>query len=483
MSVPDRADALVLFGASGDLAAKMIYPALAELTLQGDLEVPVVGVASTDWTDDDLRAHARTSIAVHGRPDLPAAVVDRLAARLRYVPGDYRDASTYEMLAAALGPARRPVFHLAIPPSLFETVVHGFVQAGLHRGARVVVEKPFGRDLASAERLNRHLLGAFDESSVFRIDHFLGKEAVLDVLVLRFANVLLDPVWRREYVDSVQIVMAEDFGVGGRGAFYEQVGALRDVVQNHLLQLLALVAMEPPDGDDAAALRDAKIEVLRAMRPFDPTHVVRGQYVGYRDEPGVAADSQVETFVGLRTEIDSPRWAGVPFFLLAGKRLASTATDIVVEFRRPPRLLFAGVDAPPPLANRLTFRIHPGERVSLTVQAKRPGEEIVSRPIELAYTYDERRDGVREHAYARLLGDAMRGDQRLFARADSVEAAWRVVDPVLAHPTPVHAYAPGSWGPPAAEELVTDHGRWHHPSSDAAASAPATDGEWAGARP
>ena len=466
MTAPARSDALVLFGASGDLAAKKIFPALAELTRVGRLDVPVIGVAASDWDDEDLRDHARQGIKAHGRAELDPAVVDRLVSRLRYIRGDYRDPATFDTLVTLLDGARRPLFYLAIPPTLFETVVGGFARVGLNRNARVVVEKPFGRDLASAQELNRQLLSAFDESSVFRIDHFLGKEAVLDLLVFRFANGFLDPAWNRHYIDSVQITMAEDFGVVGRGRFYEEVGALRDVVQNHLLQLVTLVAMEPPVSDDATALRDEKVKVLRSMRPLEPDNVVRGQYHGYRDEDGVAPDSDVETFVALRAEIDSWHWAGVPFYLRAGKRLATTATEILVEFKRPPRLFFARADAPPPHPNHLIFRTKPGERVSLSMQVKQPGEEIVSRPIDLAYTYDEKTEGVREDAYERLLDDAMDGDQRLFARADGVEAAWRVVAPVLRDPGPVHGYEPGSWGPAAAETLIENDGGWHCPTPD-----------------
>jgi glucose-6-phosphate 1-dehydrogenase len=350
---------------------------------------------------------------------------------------------------------------------VFETVITGLAAAGLHEHGRVVLEKPFGRDLASAKRLNRSVLHRFDESRVFRIDHFLGKEEVLDLLVLRFANVFFEPVWNRQYIDHVQITMAEDFGVENRGGFYDEVGALRDVVQNHLLQLLTLVAMEPPSSGDADALRDERSKVLRAMPPLEPSRVVRGQFAGYRDEPGVAPASQVETFVALQASIDSWRWAGVPFFIRAGKSLPVTATEIMVEFTRPPRLFFARADAPAPHPNHLVFQVKPDERLAMSVQSKEPGDDLYSREVELTYRYDEGREGVRDDAYARLLGDALAGDQRLFARADSVEESWRILEPVLEHPPPVETYRVGAWGPPGADDLLGDHGGWHDPRLDA----------------
>lgn len=459
----DRCDVLVLFGATGDLARKKLFPALLALAGAGRLPERVVGVAREDAGDDRLRERARDAIDTYGPDDVDGDALDAVLAALTYVQGDYTEAGTYDRLAAVLDGHRRPLLYLAIPPSLFERVVDGLARVGLNRSSRLVVEKPFGRDLASARELNRCVLDAFPEEAVHRIDHFLGKEQMLDLLVFRLANTFLEPAWNRHYVDSVQITMAEDFGVEGRGAFYEETGALRDVFQNHLLQVVAQVAMEPPTSADARALRDEKVKVLRGMPPLDPERVLRGQFAGYRDEQGVAPDSDVETFVALEARIDSWRWAGVPFHVRAGKRLPVTATDVLVEFRRPPQLFFARADCPPPHPNHLLFRLKPGERVSISVQVKEPGDQVVSHPVELDYEYDEQREGVMEDAYARLLDDAMDGDQRLFARADGVEEAWRIVEPVLQDPPPVRPYEPGTWGPPGADELVAAHGGWHDP--------------------
>jgi len=461
--VTDRCDALVLFGGTGDLAQRKLYPALYELARAGRLPRRVVAVAASEWTLEELQERVEFSMErFGGRAEDPDAL-QRLLGALDYVAGDYRDPATFEQLATSLGDSERPLLYLAIPPSLFEAVIAGLDRAGIAERGRVVLEKPFGRDLASARELNRCVLEAFEESSVFRIDHFLGKDQVLDVLVFRLANSLLEPAWNRHHIASVQITMAESLDVEGRGAFYDEVGTLRDVVQNHLLQVLTLVAMEPPVDSSADALRDEKVKVLRAIPALDPAQLVRGQYVGYRDEGGVAADSEVETYVALTTTIESWRWAGVPFSIRAGKALATTATEVVVEFERPPLQFFARCDAPPPEPNRLRFQIKPGGEVGLQVQIKAPGGEMVSHPVELSYRYDDRVEGTREEAYARLLDDALDGDQRLFARADGVEEAWRVVAPVLDSLEPVHPYERGTWGPEEADRLLPAGGTWHVP--------------------
>ena len=459
-----RGDALVLFGATGDLAKKKLWPALYNMVVHGTLAVPVTGVAATEWDDDGLRSYARSSVeAALGKGKVMRKAMDKLTADLGYISGDYLDPATFEQLAARLKGARHPVFYLAIPPGLFDDVVARLEAAGLTKGARVVVEKPFGRDLRSARELNQVLHRAFPEEQIFRIDHFLGKEPIENLLVFRFANAVLEPIWNRRYVSSVQVTMAESFGVEGRGSFYDQVGTIRDVVENHLLQVVALLAMEPPVSAGDEALRDEKAKVLSAMRPLRSKEVVRGQYEGYLDEPGVAPDSTVETFAAVRVQIESWRWAGVPFFIRAGKTMPTTSLQAVVEFRAPPRMLFAGEDGHQPHPNFMVLRLDENnDGVSLDLQAKQPGEALVSRPVALDLSY-EKIFGHREEAYERLLDDAIAGDPGRFGRQDAVEDAWRVVDPILRRPNRVHPYDRGSWGPPEADRLLGRRTAWHNP--------------------
>lgn len=458
MTAP-HSDSLVLFGITGDLAHKMILPALYAMTKRGALNVPVIGVALPDWSLSRLHERVTDSIRRSGGIDNRRAL-KHLLSRFSYVGGDYRAPETFAAIKRALGGARRPAHYLAIPPSLFETVIQAIGAAGLAHGARVIVEKPFGRDLASARELNRVARKVFAEERIFRIDHFLGKEAIMNILYFRFANSFLEPIWNRDHVASVQVTLAEKFGVESRGAFYETAGCLRDVIENHLFQIVALLAMEPPAYKGYAAVQIEKTKVFKAMRPLKPTDLVRGQYAGYRQERGVAKDSDVETYCAARLHIDSWRWSGVPWYLRSGKCLASTATEIVVELKPPPQRLFADSAPATGPANYLRFRISPQSVIALAARVKRDGKEFVGDQRELVMVEEEPGE---QSPYERLLTDAMAGDPSLFTREDAIEAAWAVVDPVLKNHAPAHRYRRGSWGPRQADRLLAPGGAWQNP--------------------
>ena len=448
-------DALVLFGATGDLAHKKIFAALHRLVKRGRLDIPVIGVAHCPWDHEKLAERARDGIEKFGG-GVDEEAFAALARRLRYVAGDYRQEDTFTRLRKELGEARHPAYYLAVPPSMFPLIVDQMVRSDCAEGARVIVEKPFGRDLASAVSLNQTLRSVFDESDIFRIDHYLGKEAVQNLLYFRFANTFLEPVWNRNYISNIQVTMAESFGVSGRGRFYEEAGAIRDVVQNHLLQIVAMLSVEPPVSADEDGVRNEKVKILKAIPPIAVENVVRGQFRGYRDEDGVKPDSEVETFIALRLSIESWRWEGVPFYIRTGKRLPVTATEVFVEFERPPHAIFP--EDAPCQSNYVRFQLSPEVTIAIGARVKSPGEAMRGKDLELEVTR-QRQEGEMT-AYERLLGDALKGDIALFARQEGVEAAWRIVEPLLRNRTPVYEYEPGSWGPEEASTFAPPSG-WH----------------------